>query len=218
LYQEALPSLGELVQLAPLELPGHGRRRGEALYYTIPEIIADLSSQARHVLGESGQSDYYIFGHSMGALCGFLLAKNLSEESFGPPKRLFVSSNGTPGWHPIPKGMTELPDLEMWKMSGERFGKLNNQPTPTEEQMELFSDIYRADLIAVQNFHRPEPIWVLSAPITAIYAESDMVDLELVSAWREWTNKALEIIKVKGEHFHALERPKQLEDILIARL
>jgi surfactin synthase thioesterase subunit len=215
-YLEGFQRLGARLSLAPLDLPGHGKRRDEPLLYSMGGIVADLLAQARPFL--EGGKGYYVFGHSMGALNAFLLALAITGAGLGAPRRLFLSSYSTPGWHPIPPGMSGLPDLELWETSADRFGVLFGQRVPTEEQMGLFTPVYRADLVAVENYSRPEPIPVLGAPITAVYAESDMVDRALVSAWQGWTSFPLEVIELPGGHFHPLEMPAQLEEIILSRL
>jgi surfactin synthase thioesterase subunit len=215
-YLEGFQNLGRLVELVPMDLPGHGKRKDESLLYSMEEIVGDLAREAAKSL--SGGRDYYVLGHSMGALNGFLMADALIKAGFRSPKRLFMSSYSTPGWHPIPPGMSKLPDLEMWKASALHFGVLNNQPIPTPEQMELFSPVYRADLVAVEKYFQPDPIPVIDAPITAVYAESDMVNQAQVEAWRGWSTYPVEIIRVPGGHFHPLERPAQLEAIIMDRL
>jgi surfactin synthase thioesterase subunit len=217
-YVEAYRELADKVKLLPLELSGHGKRRLDRLLYTLDEIVEDLFVQAKKHLGEGEDKDYYIFGHSMGALNAFLLSTRMVKAGIKAPKRLFVSSYSVPGWHPIPKGMTLLSNLDMWRLSAERFGVLNNEPIPTEEQMELFSEVYRADLISVENFKGLDPVPVLDALITAVFAENDMVDYNLVKDWRNFTSRDLEIIMVEGGHFHPLERPLQLEKIILERL
>jgi surfactin synthase thioesterase subunit len=114
--------------------------------------------------------------------------------------------------------MSRLPDLEMWRASAEHFGVLNNQPIPTPKQMELFSSVYRADLEAVEGYKAPDPHPVLDAPITAFIAEDDMLDIGQAAALKGWTSRSFEAIKVEGGHFHPLERPEQLERLLIERL
>ncbi|MDR2353269.1 MAG: alpha/beta fold hydrolase [Deltaproteobacteria bacterium] len=214
-YAEVFPNLGEQTILAPLDLPGHGKRREEPLLYDLNAIGKDLGAKAAQILGQ--RQDYYVFGHSMGALNAYVMIENLLERGWGQPKRFFVSSYSVPGWHPIPPGMSDLPDVKMWLESGQRFGKLNQKALPTPEQIELFSSVYRADLKAVERY-LPQRKLFLTVPITVFFAENDMVDYELVRAWEAFTSYPLEIIEVPGGHFHPLENSPYLEKLLIERL
>jgi surfactin synthase thioesterase subunit len=216
-YPDLYPRIRKAFRTVPLDLSGHGARREERLLYSMEEIVEDLHRQAAASLEGAKTPPYHIFGHSMGALNAFLLAVKLTENGHPPPERLFLSSYSVPGWHPIPPGMAKLPDREMWEESALRFGVLNGEPVPSEERMRLFSPAYRADLLAVEGYRPPEPSPVLDAPLTVFYAENDMVDGELAGAWRDFSSRPLDLVKLPGGHFHPLENPLQLEDILLSR-
>jgi surfactin synthase thioesterase subunit len=216
-YLEAFPKLNEAARLVPAELPGHGKRRSEALLDDLLDIGEDLAENAVNSLTEESGFSYYAFGHSMGALTAYLLILGLLKRGFTGVKRFFVSSYSVPGWHPIPVGMREMPDEAMWLESARRFGVLNDQPLPPPERMELHSRVYRADLKAVENFTLTEKK-LIPSPITVFFAENDMVDLQLAEPWKDFGLFGAEIIKVQGGHFHPLENPDQLQKLVIDRL
>ncbi|MDR2611591.1 MAG: alpha/beta fold hydrolase, partial [Deltaproteobacteria bacterium] len=219
-YAELLPRLAARARLAPLDLPGHGSRRREAPLGDMEDIRDDLARQAAGILGAGapgGPARYYVLGHSMGAVNGYVMTERLMSLGLGAPARFFASSFSVPGWHPIPPGMPGLPDPEMWRVSAERFGVLNGQPVPSPEQMAIHSPVYRADLRAVEGY-RPRRLTRLPCPVTVVYAESDMVDAALASRWAALTASPPEIVKVPGGHFHPLERPGRLEELLLERV
>ncbi|MDR1040385.1 MAG: alpha/beta fold hydrolase [Deltaproteobacteria bacterium] len=232
-YAELLPRLASKARVVPLDLPGHGARRGEPLLDDMEAIREDLAAIACAALdgaGAAGQRGapsgspgtvvtdrrYHVFGHSMGVVNGYVMTERLMAMGCGAPLRFFASSFSVPGWHPIPPGMPELPDYEMWRESALRFGVLNGQPIPTPEQMEIHSPVYRADLRAVEGY-RPRRLTPLPCPVTAVYAETDMVDAGLVSRW-EGHCASLETVLVPGGHFHPLENPGRLEELILARI
>jgi surfactin synthase thioesterase subunit len=200
-----------------MDLPGHGKRRSESLLDNLLDIGEDLAEHAAGSLTVESGFSYYAFGHSMGALTAYLMIQGLVKRGFSGLKRFFVSSYSTPGWHPIPKGMAEMSDVDMWMESAKRFGVLNDQPLPPLERLEWHSRVYRADLKAVENYAPCEKTSIPS-PITVFYAENDMVDLPLVEPWKEYSLAPTEIIKVPGGHFHPLENPELLERLIIERL
>jgi surfactin synthase thioesterase subunit len=216
-YGEAFGELGKFARLEPLELPGHGKRRGEKALDDLGPIVADLTDLAEKSLGRDKSAPYRVFGHSMGTLVAYLTVNALLERGYRGIKRFFASSNSVPGWHPIPRGMTELPDEEMWLESAKRFGVLNNQPIPPPEQMKIYSDVYRADLRAVMK-HKPTETPKLPCPVTVFYAEKDMIDRELAEAWKDFGSMEVEILKVPGGHFHPVENPGIVEKLIIERL
>ena len=45
-----------------------------------------------------------------------------------------------------------------------------------------------------------------------------MVNAELVAKWRGWTRFPLDMVMVPGGHFHPLERPAQLVELIRGRI
>jgi surfactin synthase thioesterase subunit len=188
------------------------------------EIREDLARLAAAELrrpgageGAPGPARYLVFGHSMGAVNGYVMAGRLAAMGLGYPARFIASSYSVPGWHPIPPGMADLPDLEMWLESAMRFGILNRRPVPDRAQMAAHSRVYRADLRAVEGYRPGDPAG-LPCPVTAVYAEDDMVDEGLVRRWQGLTPYPLEVVRVPGGHFHPLEHPGTIEEIILGRL
>jgi pyochelin biosynthetic protein PchC len=193
-------------------------------------IRLDLGALAARALDAAAEEDascggsagravppWYVFGHSMGAVTGYVMAGRLGELGYGAPSRFIASSFSVPGWHPIPPGMELLPAPELWRVSAERFGVLNGQPIPSPEQMAVHTPVYRADLTAVAGY-RPEGLSGLGCPVTVVYAESDMVDRDLAARWAGLSPWPPEIVQVPGGHFHPLELPARLEELILARL
>src|ERR1700741_3785568 len=72
LYKSLLP---EYVELFTLDYPGHGARLNETPLTDLRQIALDAYEQALPLL----EPPYAIYGHSMGALVGYLLAKEIEQ-------------------------------------------------------------------------------------------------------------------------------------------
>ena len=86
---QGLPSS---VELCPIQLPGREERRREPPFRRMDVLVADVADALEPALN----IPYALFGHSLGALVAFELARELRRRRLPPPARLFVSSRGAP--------------------------------------------------------------------------------------------------------------------------
>src|SRR5580698_8092893 len=104
-YEKRAPAF---LRVVTLEYPGRGERVSEPFIDDIEQITADLYLRIK---GRVDETRYAIYGHSMGALVAFLLAKMLISNGHRPPEHLFVSGTTGPSapsrigrqWHLLPK-------------------------------------------------------------------------------------------------------------------
>src|SRR5215475_11883187 len=73
-------------------LPGRGRRIAEPPLNSLKELVKVLADGIVPILGES----FCFWGHSMGALISFELARELRRRGLVLPRALFVSGRGAP--------------------------------------------------------------------------------------------------------------------------
>src|ERR1700689_3891893 len=80
------------VEVGSIELPGHGLRLLEKPIASIDELTS------RIVAGLSLHLDrpVALFGHSMGGLVAFEVARRMRHEGFSTPVRLYVSAREAP--------------------------------------------------------------------------------------------------------------------------
>src|ERR1700719_1242555 len=86
-WQDLLPSR---IEVSPIEIPGHGTRFQEA-----PLVRVDLAVQSLADELHSDQTPISIFGHSMGALLAFELARELKSRG-RRLNTLFISGHPAP--------------------------------------------------------------------------------------------------------------------------
>jgi medium-chain acyl-[acyl-carrier-protein] hydrolase len=152
------------------------------------------------------QPPYALFGHSMGALISFELARELRRRGFAAPQRLLVSGHAAPSLHSRKSPIFNLPEesfiAEIRKFSGTSRELLDNP-----EAMKLFCQVLRADfeMIDTYEYRVKEP---LSCPITAYGALQDTdAPVETLRAWQEHTSASCKVRIFPGDHFfiHSLD-------------
>ena len=217
LYVSRFPALARHLDLVPLDLPGHGRRIDEPLLETVPDMVADLRIGIRPFL-QNPNEPYALFGHSMGGLLAFALQLALTAENQHPRRsHLFVSSTCFPGRHHISPDLPTLPDRDLWQRSAAYFSGMSKEVAASEELMALFVPILRADLKAVLSWSPPR-LQAVDTPLTVIGGETDIVSREDLQFWQDYTTGSFTLQVLPGNHFHLVEKPRPLEELLLSAL
>lgn len=214
-YAALFPVLAREVALVPLDLPGHGKRMGEPLLETVPDMVRDLRTRLLPEL--VGVEAFALFGHSMGGILAHALTASLLDAGGPVPEHVFISSTCTPGRHHIPEGFPGLGDLELWRESAAYFGGMADMIASSPELMSLFVPILRADLKAVLDCS-PARLAAVDSPLTVLCGDGDIVDRQDMEVWRRYTTAGFAAHVLPGGHFHLLERPGAVEAILRAVL
>src|SRR5579863_6861265 len=75
------------IDLCLVHLPGRGKRIDERMFTRLIPLVETIADIITH----EPQLPYALFGHSMGALISFELARELRRRGFAAPRRLFLS-------------------------------------------------------------------------------------------------------------------------------
>ena len=212
IYRDWREHLPAGVEVRAVELPGRGRRLSEPLRTDIAALAAD----AAEVMSPELDRPFALFGHSMGALIAFELARHF-EMCGGMLRRLYVSGRRAPHL-PDPDPPTyALPEPEFV----DELRRLAGTPAEFFEHVELMRvmlPIIRADFQAVQTYrYLPGPL--LRCPIVAFGGTADHRTGEApVGSWREQTSAAFAAHMVPGDHFFLQSNRALLLSLLAADL
>ena len=191
-WPEGLP---ESVDVCAVQLPGRGARVNEPPFTNLRDLVEALGSGLAPYLDKP----FAIFGHSMGALIGFELARRLRSEYAIEPVHLFVS--GRPGPRTVrSRPANALSDSEflelLWAYNGTPEEALANP-----ELMAVMLPVIRADFSVSQSYiYTPEP--PLDCAITAFGGLHDeTVSRANLEEWREHTRDRFLVRMLPGNHF-----------------
>jgi len=186
------------VDLVPVLLPGREVRLSEPSFTSADALVAGLSAAIRPYLDRP----YAIFGHSMGALLGFELAR--AVRAVREPSWLFLSGRIAAQVPPPHPPLHELPERELVEALRVRYGGLPQTLLDDPELRELFLPIVRADLTVVETYcYREQP--PLACPISVFAGEEDgSVSPEGLEAWRAQTSGPFAAKRLPGDHFYQL--------------
>ncbi|MGB8509762.1 MAG: thioesterase II family protein [Pyrinomonadaceae bacterium] len=201
-WTNALPST---VEMCAVELPGRGRRLREQNHHDLMTLVAE----AFKVLSPYMNKPFAFFGHSMGALMSFELARLLRREGRPAPARIFVSARRAPQIPDIEPPTYNLPEDEFIA----ELRRLNGTPQEVLEHNELLQlmlPILRADFSVCQTYgYVPEP--PLDVGITAYGGVEDKdVSREQLEAWGQQTGSDFNLRMMPGDHFFIHSSQAQL--------
>jgi medium-chain acyl-[acyl-carrier-protein] hydrolase len=201
------------VELLAVQLPGRAGRMHEPPVSELPRLVDTMApSLAPHCEGA-----FAFFGHSMGAMIAFELARRLRREGRALPLHVFVSGRSAPQLNRSHKLIHNLPEPELI----EELKHLNGTPREVLEHpelMELMLPILRADFSVCDTYeYREEP--PLDCPITAFGGLQDSgVPRANLEAWREQTSAAFMLRMLPGDHFFLHSNESLLLRLLASEL
>jgi medium-chain acyl-[acyl-carrier-protein] hydrolase len=196
LYSKWKSAFPKEIAVLPVELPGRGMRFTEQPFTRIEPLVGAIAMALMPLLGRP----FALFGHSMGALAAFELARYLQRNHGIHPAHLFVSGHGAPHLPDNGEHVHDLSDDELVAKLREMNG------TPEEvlahpELRELLLPVLRADFSVCETYHYQvgEP---LKCPISALGGLMDpYVDRDALNAWSFHTRSSFFMHTFSGDHF-----------------
>ena len=206
-------ALAPSVAVCPAHLPGRERRLSEKPF-TRAQSLVEAAAEA--ILPHLDRP-FAFFGHSMGAIIGFELARYLRRHNLPQPVHLFISGRRAPQLNLTDKVTYNLPDAEF----AQELQRLNGTPREVlahPELMQLMTPLLRADFEVCQTYrYTEEP--ALDCPISAFGGLHDRdVSGEMVRAWREQTGGSFRLWMIPGDHFFVNTAPERILHILAQEL
>lgn len=198
--------------LIPIELPGRGTKFDERLVYDAHELVDELFVQIKRHLYDP----YAIYGHSMGSLVGYLIAKRIIKEDLPAPLHLFFSGckapctlKDDPAAHLFEK---EELIAELRKMGGIPDRILNN-----DNLMKFLEPILRADFKVINTYQYEEPV-PFDIPISIIIGSKENISPGQVQLWQKETLRPIKVNQFDGDHFFIFDHAKAIMDLIYKRL
>ncbi|HET8889818.1 MAG TPA: thioesterase II family protein [Candidatus Angelobacter sp.] len=194
IYRTWRQTLPEAVEVLPVQLPGRGTRIKEPALTRVAPLVQALSQSLRPEM----ELPFAFFGHSMGGLIAFELARQLRREGGPLPVHLFISAKSSP--KQVDERESNLSDEELI----ERLRRYEGTPTEVLENaeiMQLLLPLIRADIELCDTYAcDPEP--PLPCPITAFGGLQDpRCGRENLEAWQDYTTGRFTLRMFPAGHF-----------------
>ncbi|MCL5958371.1 MAG: thioesterase II family protein [Chloroflexi bacterium] len=192
-WRDSLPSTAEV---CPVQLPGRESRLGESPFTSLTPIVEAVTES----IFQLRDKPFVLFGHSLGALLSFEVARRLRRQYGLGPVHMFVSGHAAPQIVDRGKAISSLPEPEFL----EELRSLNGTPPEVldhPELREIFLPILRADFAVCDGYvyEREDP---LDCPLSAFGGSLDAhVSREHLESWRAQTRASFTVRIFPGDHF-----------------
>lgn len=180
-----------------VEYPGRGTRMDEEPFMSLTGLVRHLADQ----IGPMLDRPFAFFGHSMGGLVAFELARTLRDRGWPAPVHLFISAAAEPGRPPHRTALYRASDEEVV----DELVKLGGTPPELladRELMSMTARVLRADYTALgtYEFRRAAP---LAVPMTVLGGRADPITAPAeLRGWQAQTVAGCRFRMFPGDHFY----------------
>ena len=184
------------VEVCPIQLPGRGIRLRERPFTELLPLVEALADALAPLLDQP----FAFFGHSLGALVSFELAREIRRRYARHPARLFVSAGRAPQIPHFGPPINHLPEkaflAELRCLNGTPEELLNHK-----ELMEIALPLLRADFAVYETYmYSAEPL--LDCPISVFGGLQDRrVNESDLEGWRAQSTGCFSLRMFHGDHF-----------------
>jgi medium-chain acyl-[acyl-carrier-protein] hydrolase len=196
-YRQWGDLVGPEMEVTAVQLPGREMRLREPPFDRVGPLVTAIADVLE---GTLDARPYAVFGHSMGALIGFELVRELRRRGRTLPVALVASGRNAPHMPPRDPLMHPLPHDEFV----DRLRRFEGTPEAVlehEELMEMLVPLLRADF-AVNEAYDHVPEAPLELPLLAMGGDADEeVSREGLEGWERYTSGPFDLKVYPGGHF-----------------
>jgi medium-chain acyl-[acyl-carrier-protein] hydrolase len=185
------------MQVCPLQLPGRENRWQEPPLHRLPPLITHLADAIDPLL----DVPFALFGHSLGALMAFELARELRRRGRHACVKALASARVAPQDTIAMPPICGLPEPAFIAELQARYHAIPDAILADREMMTLYLPVLRADLEIIETYvHAPES--PLDCPITVFGGTADpTVTRGQLEGWRRQTSAGFNVRMFPGDHF-----------------
>lgn len=199
-YHPVSAALSPAVEVTAVQYPGRQDRRAEPCVDDLGDLAARVWEHLRPALAERQGLPTALFGHSMGAVVSFEVARLMERDTGAGPLVLFASGRRAPS---IPQD----DDISSRDEAGivremRALGGTDSRVLSDPELLEMVLPALRSDYGAVERYRRGTDARI-SAPVSVLVGDSDpRTTLEQARAWDLHTSGGTSLHTYTGGHFY----------------
>lgn len=204
--------LPDFIELRAAQLPGREMRFSEPPLLDWHEIVAKAAGEIAAI----DSKPIILFGHSMGAVLAFEVARSLRRYHRLAIGGLVVSGHCAPHLNPRSPSVRHLEGKNLLKRLGELYGGIPSEVLGEPELIQLLWRVAQADVTVAETYRYVDEL-PLDCPLLAFGGKSDpwVSDWEL-ALWDRQTSGPFCATLLPGGHFYLQEA--MMERVLITQL
>lgn len=200
-------------EMYAVHLPGRGSRRSTPPITNMGEMAPAIAEALEHYLDKP----FAFFGHSVGALIAFEVARHMRNNGSSLPVRLLVSAHKAPHQSEEKRAMYTLPDDKLVEVISE-LGLVPDDALENEELLSFILPPMRADFQVSETYQHQDDL-PLPIPITAMGGTEDsLVNKDDLEHWQPYSSVDYQTMVYQGDHFYTLNRQEKLIDDIVNSL
>jgi medium-chain acyl-[acyl-carrier-protein] hydrolase len=205
--------LTDAVELLVALLPGHGTRWSEQPVLELDTLVDRLTG----AVAQLADRPFAFYGHSLGALVAFEVARELRRRGLPGPAWLCVSGAEGPQTRLVKQQLHDLPDAELIEALRD-YGGTPGELLDDAEMMQLLLPGIRADFMLSERYHyRAEP--PLDVPIQVLCALDDpYVEVDRAAGWARETTRSVRQRTYPGDHFFIQPYRAEIAALVVSEL
>lgn len=185
--------------------------------YTEPLVdnIDDMADRAFAAVEPLTDAPVALFGHSMGAVLAFEVARRIETLAGRGPVVVFASGSRAPSRYGDERKVSDDAGfLEVMRDLGGTDPRLLNDP----DMLATFLPAFRNDYLALQQYRRGTEVGI-DAPIVVMVATDDVkTSVADARAWHEHTSGGGELHTFEGGHFYLEKQPQRVIEVIAQTL
>ncbi len=205
-YRAWPENLPQGVELVALHYPGRESRFRETPFNAMQPLVDTLAAELAPYTG----NPFVFFGHSLGGLIAFELARRLRRAGLPQPAHLFISSRRAPH---LPEPLSPIHALEDSAFTAavqQRYGGIPDVILQDPDLLAMFLPVMKADFAIFETYqYTPEPPF--DFPISVYYGTQDHgVTPQALAEWQTHSRHAVTVQPFPGDHFYLQGQRKLL--------
>jgi surfactin synthase thioesterase subunit len=200
-------ALADQGRLHAVQLPGREDRYQDPRHVDLARLVDDVAAELADVL----TGPHVFFGHSMGALIAYYVARQRIAAGHRPPEQLIVAASAAPHLNRPLFAVDEMTDRQL----GEALHQIGGLPDELLHRPDWLGPILSVvrDDIRVCNSHSYRPLPPLPCPIHAFGGRHDPLVSEAdVRGWSRHTSAEFDLTMLDAGHFLVQDASAGLRD------
>ncbi|MFJ9885518.1 thioesterase II family protein [Streptomyces sp. NPDC091287] len=191
------PRLGNAISVVPVQLPGREHRAREPRLHDFARLVDELDEALSPLM----DVPYAFYGHSMGGIVAYELARRRIAQGRTPPRQLLVGACAPPHTPPGDVSPDRLTDEELaaWMTSLDGLPELVLR---YPEWLRLAVSVLRDDLRVAHSRVPGADVEPLPVPVRVFAGSNDpLVPPRIAAGWAGHTSADFRAFTVPGGHF-----------------